>query len=68
MTGRRLKRVLPYLIDEDVFCFTYVDEVAYINIKELEKIFDKYIGGNARVKLSYGEVTTLSFKIIILHK
>lgn len=35
MTGGRLKRVLPYLKDEKVFCFTYGDGVADINIKKL---------------------------------
>ena len=35
MTGGRLKRVLPYLKDEEAFCFTYGDGVANINIKEL---------------------------------
>lgn len=35
MTGGRLKRVLPYLENEEVFCFTYGDGVADINITEL---------------------------------
>ena len=35
MTGGRLKRVLPYLKNEEVFCFTYGDGVADINITEL---------------------------------
>jgi glucose-1-phosphate cytidylyltransferase len=35
MTGGRLKRVLPYLKDEEVFCFTYGDGVADINITKL---------------------------------
>ena len=35
MTGGRLKRVLPYLKDEELFCFTYGDGVADINIKSL---------------------------------
>ena len=35
MTGGRLKRVLPYLKNEKVFCFTYGDGVANINITEL---------------------------------
>ena len=34
MTGGRLKRVAPYLGDED-FCFTYGDGVADVNIAEL---------------------------------
>jgi glucose-1-phosphate cytidylyltransferase len=35
MTGGRLKRVLPYVADEDAFCFTYGDGVADVNITEL---------------------------------
>ena len=35
MTGGRLKRVLPYIKDEEVFCFTYGDGVADININRL---------------------------------
>ncbi len=35
MTGGRLKRVLPYLKDEEAFCFTYGDGVADINITDL---------------------------------
>ena len=35
MTGGRLKRVLPFLKDEEAFCFTYGDGVADINIKSL---------------------------------
>jgi len=35
MTGGRLRRVAPYLKDEESFCFTYGDGVADINIKEL---------------------------------
>ena len=35
MTGGRLKRVLPYLKDEEAFCFTYGDGVADVNIKDL---------------------------------
>jgi glucose-1-phosphate cytidylyltransferase len=35
MTGGRLKRVLPYLKDEEAFCFTYGDGVANVNITEL---------------------------------
>jgi glucose-1-phosphate cytidylyltransferase len=34
MTGGRLKRVSPYLVDED-FCFTYGDGVSDVNIKQL---------------------------------
>lgn len=35
MTGGRLKRVLPYLEDEEAFCFTYGDGLADVNIKSL---------------------------------
>jgi len=35
LTGGRLKRVLPYLNNEESFCFTYGDGVADVNIKEL---------------------------------
>tara|TARA_A100001011_G_scaffold385272_1_gene458999 strand:- start:82 stop:852 length:771 start_codon:yes stop_codon:yes gene_type:complete len=35
MTGGRLRRVLPYLKDEEAFCFTYGDGVADIDIKSL---------------------------------
>lgn len=35
MTGGRLKKALPYVKDEEAFCFTYGDGVADINIKSL---------------------------------
>jgi glucose-1-phosphate cytidylyltransferase len=35
MTGGRLRRVLPYVKDEEMFCFTYGDGVANVNIAEL---------------------------------
>jgi glucose-1-phosphate cytidylyltransferase len=35
MTGGRLKRVAPYLRDEDAFCFTYGDGVSDIDITKL---------------------------------
>jgi glucose-1-phosphate cytidylyltransferase len=35
MTGGRLKRVAPYLKDEDVFCFTYGDGLSDVNITDL---------------------------------
>lgn len=35
MTGGRLKRVQPYLEDEEAFCLTYGDGVANVNIAEL---------------------------------
>ncbi|RTD95854.1 glucose-1-phosphate cytidylyltransferase [Variovorax atrisoli] len=35
MTGGRLKRVAPYLEGEELFCFTYGDGVADLNITQL---------------------------------
>jgi glucose-1-phosphate cytidylyltransferase len=35
MTGGRLKRVAPYLRDEDAFCFTYGDGVSDVDITAL---------------------------------
>jgi glucose-1-phosphate cytidylyltransferase len=35
MTGGRLKRVLPYVKDEEAFCLTYGDGVADVNITAL---------------------------------
>ena len=35
MTGGRLKRVAPYVKDEEAFCFTYGDGVSDVNITEL---------------------------------
>ncbi|HEX4229643.1 MAG TPA: glucose-1-phosphate cytidylyltransferase [Bryobacteraceae bacterium] len=35
MTGGRLRRVLPYVQNEEMFCMTYGDGVADINIPEL---------------------------------
>ena len=35
MTGGRLKRVLPYVQDDEDFCFTYGDGVADVNIDAL---------------------------------
>jgi glucose-1-phosphate cytidylyltransferase len=35
MTGGRLRRVLPFVKDEEMFCFTYGDGVADVNITEL---------------------------------
>jgi len=34
MTGGRLKRVSPYLKNEDAFCFTYGDGLSDVNIKQ----------------------------------
>lgn len=35
MTGGRLRRALPYVKDEEMFCFTYGDGVADVNLTEL---------------------------------
>ena len=35
MTGGRLKRVMPYLENEELFCFTYGDGVGDVNITDL---------------------------------
>ncbi|MBZ5721064.1 MAG: glucose-1-phosphate cytidylyltransferase [Acidobacteriia bacterium] len=35
MTGGRLKRVMPHLQDEEMFCLTYGDGVADVNIAQL---------------------------------
>lgn len=35
MTGGRLRRVLPYVQDEEMFCFTYGDGVADVDITRL---------------------------------
>ena len=35
MTGGRLKRVAPYVANEEAFCFTYGDGVSDVNISEL---------------------------------
>ena len=42
MTGGRLKRALPYVIDEEAFCFTYGDGVADINISSLIKFHESH--------------------------
>ena len=52
MTGGRLKRVLPYLKDEDSFCFTYGDGIANIDIKELIQ-FHKAHGKQATLTATY---------------
>ena len=52
MTGGRLKRVLPYLKDEEAFCFTYGDGVADVNIKELID-FHKSHGKQATLTATY---------------
>jgi glucose-1-phosphate cytidylyltransferase len=35
MTGGRLRRVLPFIQDEELFCFTYGDGLANVNIAAL---------------------------------
>lgn len=35
MTGGRLKRIAPYVADEETFCMTYGDGVSNVNISEL---------------------------------
>jgi glucose-1-phosphate cytidylyltransferase len=35
LTGGRLRRVMPYVKDEEAFCFTYGDGVSNVNIAEL---------------------------------
>jgi len=52
MTGGRLKRVLPYLKDEEAFCFTYGDGVANINIKSLIE-FHKSHGKQATLTATF---------------
>jgi glucose-1-phosphate cytidylyltransferase len=41
MTGGRLRRVKEYLANEDLFCFTYGDGVADVNIAELIEFHKK---------------------------
>jgi glucose-1-phosphate cytidylyltransferase len=52
MTGGRLKRVAPYLQDEEAFCFTYGDGVADVNIAELIS-FHKSHGKQATLTATY---------------
>ena len=52
MTGGRLKRVMPYLKDEEVFCFTYGDGVSDIDIKSLIK-FHKSHGKQATLTSAF---------------
>ena len=65
MTGGRLKRVLPYIKDEEAFCFTYGDGVADINIKSLIE-FHKSHGKQATLTATFppGRFGALSIKII----
>jgi glucose-1-phosphate cytidylyltransferase len=52
MTGGRLKRVLPFIENEEAFCFTYGDGVADINIGDLIK-FHKSHGKLATLTATY---------------
>jgi len=52
MTGGRLLRVKEYLKDEDMFCFTYGDGVADININSLIEFHKKH-GKIASITTSY---------------
>jgi glucose-1-phosphate cytidylyltransferase len=52
MTGGRLKRVLPYIKDEEAFCFTYGDGVADINISSLIE-FHKSHGKQATLTATF---------------
>ena len=52
MTGGRLRRVAPYLKDEEAFCFTYGDGVADINIQEL-LAYHKAHGKEATLTAAY---------------
>ena len=52
MTGGRLRRVLPYIADEEVFCFTYGDGVADIDIAKLVA-FHKAHGKEATLTAVY---------------
>ena len=42
MTGGRLRQVLPYLKDEEMFCFTYGDGVADVNIAALVEFHKRH--------------------------
>ena len=52
MTGGRLKRVAPYLIGEESFCFTYGDGVSDVNIAELITFHKKH-GKDATLTATY---------------
>jgi len=43
MTGGRLKRVAPYLVNENCFCMTYGDGVSDVNISALVSFHQKII-------------------------
>ena len=52
MTGGRLKRVSPYLMGEESFCFTYGDGVSDVNISELIAFHKKH-GKDATLTATY---------------
>lgn len=52
MTGGRLKRVAPYLMGEESFCFTYGDGVSDVNIAELISFHKKH-GKDATLTATY---------------
>ena len=52
MTGGRLKRIFPYVQEEESFCFTYGDGISDINITNLIK-FHKNHGRKATVTAVY---------------
>ncbi len=52
MTGGRLKRVFPYLKNEEAFCFTYGDGLSDVNITELIN-FHKAHGKRATLTAVY---------------
>jgi len=52
MTGGRLKRVAPYLKDENAFCFTYGDGLADVNISELISFHNSH-GKEATLTAAY---------------
>lgn len=54
MTGGRIKRIIPYVKNEDAFCLTYGDGVANVNIKDLIN-FHKSHGKLATLTATYPE-------------
>ncbi len=54
MTGGRLKRVLPYVQDDEMFCFTYGDGVADVN---LDKLLEFHKNGGKLVTLTAAQPT-----------
>ena len=52
MTGGRLKRIFPYVKDDEAFCLTYGDGVSDINIKNLIN-FHKSHGKQATLTATY---------------